>query len=121
MYEIKVIKDKDSKIAEVLSEEIVVKTVDDILDLMGNLYFENITNIMMHMHHFPEQFFDLKTRFAGEILQKFSNYRVRLAIIGNFNAYDSDSFQAFIRESNRGNQIFFLPDRTAAIERLSQK
>jgi hypothetical protein len=68
MYEIKVIKDKDSKIAEALSEEIIVKTVDDILDLMGNLYFESIKKIIMNVHHFPEQFFVLRTRFAGEIL-----------------------------------------------------
>jgi hypothetical protein len=118
MYEIKIIKVKDSKIAEVISKEVILYTVEDILDLMGNLYSEYITNIMLYAHHFPEEFFDLKTKFAGEILQKFSTYHVRLTIIGDFEPFSSDNLQAFIRESNRGNQVFFVPDRSIAIYRL---
>ncbi|MCK7528774.1 MAG: DUF4180 domain-containing protein [Ignavibacteriales bacterium] len=33
---------------------------------------------------FISDFFDLKTGIAGEILQKFSTYNVRLAILGDF-------------------------------------
>ena len=55
---------------------------------------------------------------AGEILQKFSNYRMKLAIIGEFEKYKSKSLKAFITESNRGNLIFFAPDRDATISRI---
>ena len=83
-------------------------------------YSENVTNMILYAHNFPERFFDLKTKFAGEILQKFSNYHIRLAIIGDFGKFSSDSLHAFIRESNKGNQIFFVPDRTSAINRLAK-
>jgi hypothetical protein len=65
-------------------------------------------------------FFDLKTGLAGDILQKFSNYRMQLALIGSFSKYKSKSFQDFIRECNKGNRIFFLENQKAAITKLSQ-
>jgi hypothetical protein len=57
-------------------------------------------------------FFQLRTRLAGEILQKFVNYRRRVAIIGDFSEFVSSntSLPAFIDESNRGNTIWFLAD-----------
>ena len=65
------------------------------------------------------EFFELRTGMAGEILQKFSQYSVKLAIIGGFEKNKSKSLKAFILESNRGNQIFFVPDRDTAIARLT--
>ena len=55
---------------------------------------------------------------TGEILQKFSNYRMRLAVVGDFAVHVSSSLKAFIAESNRGAQIAFVADREAALERL---
>ena len=51
---------------------------------------------------------------AGEILQKFSNYRVRLAIVGDFTPYSSKSIKDFIYESNkkRTNQLCEHNDRS---------
>jgi hypothetical protein len=66
-------------------------------------------------------FFDLKTRLAGDILQKFSNYRMQLAIIGDFSKYRSKSFQDFLRECNRGNRIFFPENLDDAIEKLGRR
>ena len=41
------------------------------------------------------EFFDLKQN-GGEILQKFSNYRIGLAIIGDFSKHESKSMKDFI-------------------------
>lgn len=65
-----------------------------------------------------EDFFDLKTRIAGEILQKYTNYKMKLAIVGDFGVYASKSLRDFIFESNKGTQVFFLPDEKAALEKL---
>lgn len=54
-----------------------------------------------------ESFFDLKTRLAGDILQKFINYRVKIAIIGDFSMYTSKSLKDFIYECNKGKDIFY--------------
>lgn len=64
-------------------------------------------------------FFDLKTRVVGEILQKFSNSRMRLAIVGDFSVYTSKSLHDFIFESNKGNLINFVGSVDEALERLA--
>jgi hypothetical protein len=45
---------------------------------------------------------------AGEILQKFSNYRIKLAIVGDFSKYTKKSIRDFIRESNNTGHINFV-------------
>jgi Domain of unknown function (DUF4180) len=56
-------------------------------------------------------FFQLKTGVAGDLMQKFVNYRLRLAIIGDVAAYaeQSAALRAFISESNRGRTLWFSP------------
>jgi len=76
------------------------------------IFYTNISAI-------GEKFFYLNTKIAGEILQKFINYRVKIAIVGDFSAYTSESLKAFIYECNKGKDIFFLPDEKKAIEKLS--
>jgi hypothetical protein len=44
---------------------------------------------------------------------------VKIAIIGDFSVYTSKSLKDFIYESNKGRDIFFLPDEKQAIEKLS--
>ncbi len=55
-----------------------------------------------------EKFFDLSTKMAGEILQKFIDYKKRIAIIGDFFIYTSKSLKGFMYECNKGKDILFL-------------
>jgi hypothetical protein len=64
-------------------------------------------------------FFDLKTGMAGTILQKFSNYQMKLAIIGDFDKFNSHALNAFIVECNRGRHIFFVSDFDSAVKKLT--
>lgn len=109
----------NSKIAEVISNEIIIKNAEDGLDLLGNLYYQGFDSIIIHEKNIISNFFDLKNGIAGEILQKFSNYRVRLAIVGQFKACTGKSIRDFIYESNNGKQVNFLPSTTIALEKLS--
>jgi hypothetical protein len=110
----------NTKTAEVISEEILVSNPEDGLQLMGDLYYQGFDKIILHERNISPDFFDLKTGIAGEILQKFSNYRVRLVIIGDFSKYGGKSIKDFIFESNNGRQVNFLPDLNTAIEKLSE-
>ena len=71
---------------------------------------------------FPPEFFWLSTGLAGEILQKWTNYRFRVAIYGDISKYtkESKSLRALIDESNRGSTVFFVPTLQEAIDRLSR-
>ena len=108
------------KIAEIISDEIIIKDTDDALDLMAESRYLDAGKMIIRENQITPSFFDLKTRLAGDILQKFSNYRMQLALIGNFSKYKSKSLQDFIRECNKGNRIFFLENQKAAITKLSQ-
>ncbi|MBB2145970.1 DUF4180 domain-containing protein [Pedobacter sp. LMG 31464] len=107
------------KIAEVTANDIIIRNADDGLDLLGNLYYSGFDRIVIYEQNITPDFFDLKNGLAGEILQKFSNYRVKLVIVGNFTDYTTKSIKDFIRESNNGNHINFLPNTADALQKLS--
>jgi len=111
----------NTKIAEIISERVVIKTAEDGLDLLGNLYYQGFDKIIIHEKNITPDFFDLKNGIAGEILQKFSNYRMPLAIVGDFTPYSSKSITDFIYESNKNRQINFLGSTTEALNTLSDK
>jgi hypothetical protein len=60
----------------------------------------------------------LKSGIAGEILQKFSTYNFRLAIVGTFSEVQSKSLRDFIYESNKYGRINFVGSHDEAFERL---
>lgn len=108
----------DTQIAEVISEEVIINHAEDGLDLLGNLYYQGFDKIIIHEQNITPAFFDLKNGIAGEILQKFSNYRVSLAIIGDFSPYQNKSIKDFIYESNKGKHINFLGSTAEALTKL---
>ncbi|WNG17826.1 DUF4180 domain-containing protein [Cystobacter fuscus] len=67
-----------------------------------------------------EDFFKLASGVAGELVQKFVNYRLRLAILGDISARvaESNALRGFVIEANRGQQLWFLEDREALAARL---
>jgi len=105
-------------IAELTDETEKIVEVGDILDMIAEIGQNDCGDLIIPDSVLNKDFFDLKTGFAGEILQKFSNYRVRLAITGDFSKYPGKSLKDFIRECNRGNQIFFVPSAGEALARL---
>ena len=110
----------DIRIAEVVSESKIIGNVQDGLDLLGNLYYQDFDRIIVHEKNIAPEFFDLKTGIAGEVLQKFSTYRVRLAIVGDFSKYPGKSITDFIFESNKLGHVNFVPSVAEAIVRLSK-
>lgn len=107
------------KIAEITSVETMISTTEDGVNLLGNLYYQGFDRIVLHEKNITPDFFDLKNGIAGEILQKFSTYRVRLAIVGDFSKYTSKSLTDFMYESNKGRQINFVNATSEALKILS--
>jgi hypothetical protein len=114
------IKEKNVEIAVVNSSEVLITDVQSALDFMATVNYETgCHRIILNKSAICEDFFNLRTRLAGEILQKFINYQVKIAIVGDFSAYTSESLKDFIYESNKGNAIFFLLNEKQAIDKLS--
>lgn len=108
------------KIAELISEKMTISGIQDILDLMANVSSQEIDRIILKEHQISNSFFELKNGIAGEILQKCVNYGMKLAIVGNYEKYNSKSLNAFILECNRGNQFHFVENINEAKEMLAK-
>jgi hypothetical protein len=107
-------------VAELDTHDQVIRTVQDGVDLLGNLYYQGFDRVVIREENLAEGFFDLKNGIAGEILQKFSNYRILLAIVGDFRKFEKKSVRDFIYESNQTGQINFASTVEEAIQRLAQ-
>jgi len=106
------------RIAEVTNPDFLMSSVQDAVDLLGELSFDNCSSVILREINLHPDFFKLQTGLAGDILQKFSNYSFRLTIIGDFSKYKSKNLQDFIRESNKGNAVFFTDNIDNALSRL---
>jgi hypothetical protein len=104
-------------IAELSAKGVVLSTAQQFLQMIMDSSAEGI---IVHQENIDERFFDLRSGLAGEMLQKVVNYRLRLAIVGDFSIYESNSLRAFISESNRSNSIAFAATVEDAIKRLTK-
>jgi hypothetical protein len=108
------------RIAVVTAEGKLLESVRDALDLMATVRYETgCERVVLYQEAVAEAFFILSTRLAGEILQKFVNYHMKLAVIGDYCGYTSKPLKDFIRESNAGNDVFFVATLEEALEKLS--
>ena len=109
------------KIAEIEQGSPVISEAGGMLDIMVNAGYNDCNGIIIHSDGLHNDFFDLRTGMAGEILQKFSNYRMRLAIVGDFTAIKSKSLRDFIMESNRRGTICFVASSEEALSKLDRE
>lgn len=106
--------------AEIQSDQIVIGSSEDGLDLLGNIYFQGYHGMILHAQNITPAFFDLQNGMAGEILQKFSNYRMGLVIVGNFEDISRKSLRDFIYESNNTGLIQFVSSIEEALIAISR-
>lgn len=109
-------------IAIVNSNEIIIKDVQSAIDFIMSVKYEtNCSKIALNKSSIIEDFFILSKGLAGEILQKFINYQIKFAIIGDYSKYTSKPLKDFIYESNNGKDIFFVTSEDEAIKMLSKE
>ncbi|HLT73811.1 MAG TPA: DUF4180 domain-containing protein [Ohtaekwangia sp.] len=99
-------------VAELAAQGVVLHTTQEFLQMMMD---SSADAVIIHQHNVDERFFDLRSGIAGDMLQKVVNYRLRLAIVGDFSKVESKSLKAFIAESNRSNTIVFVGSVDAAL------
>ena len=109
----------EEKVMAIHADEVCISSGSDALDLFMNLSYQTgLTHFAINKGALHPDFFKLATGLAGDVLQKCSNYHWKLAIYGDFENIQSKPLRDFIGESNRGKDIFFLPDEEQAVEKL---
>ncbi len=103
----------------VRSEEVIIKDGQSALDFfMSTRYESGVSRIAINKSAIVEEFFVLSNGILGEILQKAVNYRIKLAIYGNYSHYTSKPLKDFIYESNKGSHVFFAGNEEEAVDKL---
>lgn len=99
-----------------------LQTERDATDVIGEALSNSADWVVISVECLDDDFFRLSTRIAGGIIQKFVNYRRKLAIIGDVSRFvaESSALRDFIYESNRGDQVWFLPTAEEFEERLKK-
>ena len=101
------------------SDEIIIADVQTSLDWLVNVLYETgCHRIALNREAFAPSFFVLRSGLAGDILQKFVNYHIKLAIIGDYTPFTSKPLHDFMLESNRGNHIYFVSTEAEAAAKL---
>ncbi len=116
-----IVRKNNIEVAVIKSNETLITDVQSALDLIITVKYETgCKNIAINKEAVINDFFVLSTCLAGEILQKFINYGVRVAIYGDFSKYTSKPLKEFIYESNRGKDIYFQPNVSLAVDKLCE-
>ncbi|MEU2667005.1 DUF4180 domain-containing protein [Micromonospora sp. NPDC007220] len=97
-----------------------VTTEQDALDLIGSAFL-GAQVVAVPVRRLDASFFSLGTRFAGEVMQKFVNYRLRLVVVGDIGPHlaASSALRALVHESNRSGHVWFVPDLDVLDARLA--
>ncbi|WP_077610335.1 DUF4180 domain-containing protein [Clostridium sp. Marseille-P2415] len=118
--DVKIIIRNSIPVAWIQSEYPLIKDVPSALDLIATVKYETGSDCMvLYKAAITEDFFKLSTCLAGEILQKFINYGIKIAIVGDFSGYTGKPFKDFMYECNHGKDFFFVGTVDEGIEKLS--
>ena len=71
--EIKIHTIDNRKIAEIISDNIVLQTVEDAVDLIGNMSYQGFDKLIIHEENMIPDFFELKNKIAGISFKSFLN------------------------------------------------
>lgn len=111
-YQIKEIENK--KYIELISTTKPLSTEDDALDLISLCWEHEVNALMIHYATLSEDFFKLKTKVAGNIIQKLVNYGIKAAAIVPQETIQKGRFKEMAMETNKGNHFRLLENKEEA-------
>jgi hypothetical protein len=108
------------RVLECAAEGKQLRSERDAVDLVGVAWQHKASFIVIPVARLADDFFQLKTRIAGEMIHKLSTYKLRVAIVGDISRHleESSALRDFVYETNRGNQVWFVADQVELEKRL---
>ncbi|ELQ9312021.1 DUF4180 domain-containing protein [Serratia marcescens] len=98
-----------------------LKDENDVSLFIAPAFEHDAGMIALPVNRLDAAFFQLRSGIAGAVLQKFINYRLRVALRGDdITSWlgQSNALQDFVREANRSEQVWFLPSLAELEQRL---
>lgn len=104
----------NKKYIELISSSQPLSTENDALDLVA-LCGEHNTNLMMiHYDALSEDFFNLKTKVAGNMLQKLVNYHIKAVTVIPREIIQKGRLREMALETNKGNHFRMYENKEEA-------
>jgi hypothetical protein len=97
----------------VVCEETIAR-IDDALDLVSTCIERESNRVLIDEKFLPANFFELRSGFSGELLQKLANYRLRVAAFFVTDPPRSERLEEFLREARRGRDFRAFTSREDA-------
>jgi hypothetical protein len=109
------------RILECSTEGKPPRTAKDATDIIRAAWGYQAKLVAMQADWLGDDFFRLSTRVAGEVVQKLLDYGLRVVIVGDISARvaASDALRDWVRECNRGRQVWFVNDLDELGRRLA--
>lgn len=101
----RVIEKGNKKYIECFSAETLLNTEQDAIDLITLCFETNTYLLLIHDEVLPDDFFRLGTNLAGNVLQKFINYHIKVGVILTSEQRIKGKFKNMLAESNKGNDF----------------
>lgn len=96
-----------------------LRSDQDAVDVVAKAVEHGAEMVFLPVDLLTDDFFTLRTGLAGALVQKFVNYRLRVAIAGDISHHlaASSALRDFVEEANRGSQLWFV----ATLEELDER
>ena len=82
-----------------------ISSEQDVMDIISACFGERISLVVIDGNAIADEFYDLKTKLLGMALQKFINYKIRVAFIIDEERVLSDRFKELVLEINKGHNF----------------
>ena len=103
-----ILKTNTKKYIELISTANPLSTENDALDLVALCGEIDSNLLMLHYTASSEDFFKLKTRVAGDIIQKLTNYNIKAVAVIPKEIIQKGRFREMAIETNKGNHFRFM-------------
>ena len=100
----------------------MINTADDIADLMVKAKSNCNSNLIgLDATKLPSMFFDKTSGMIDTFSQKMTMNGIKMAIFGDFSAYNQTEVIKYVKEKKYDNIMFFVSSRPEAIKLLQEK
>lgn len=98
------------RIVELNADGPPLRTDSDAVDAISEAMEHQPGLIVIPTQRLDDDFFRLKTGVAGQVIQKFLTYGLRLVIVGDISKHlqESSVLRDFVYECNSGSNVWFV-------------
>jgi hypothetical protein len=113
--DLRIVENRGKRYAEAAAGHKLMQSVEDSTDLIGFCLENHVDRLMLYAENLSDRFFDLSSGEAGMLVQKFRNYRLRVAVVWSPDKVKhSRRFGEMAAEENQGAYFRMLEDRQTA-------